>query len=137
MCSVFIHKKQDTLRYTIFHECFEIGIYIYTKNYTLRYVTCLYTKIQTFRKKQDNLHYVFIYARSLTVYVRRFFMEFLKLAVGRGTFFIIEKMHFSSNLYMQKNNALSIQFLYTKIQTLCVTFYYVKNNALCVTFIYI
>ena len=25
---VFIYKKQDTLRYAIFHEIFEVGIYI-------------------------------------------------------------------------------------------------------------
>ena len=27
-CYVFIYKKQDTLRYAIFHENFEVGIYI-------------------------------------------------------------------------------------------------------------
>ena len=32
---VFIHKKPDTLRYTIFYEIFEIGVYIYTKSMTL------------------------------------------------------------------------------------------------------
>ena len=25
--SIFIYKKQDTLRYTIFHEIFEVGVY--------------------------------------------------------------------------------------------------------------
>ena len=40
---VFIHKKQDTLHYTIFHENVEVGIDI-QKHYTLRYVTFLYTK---------------------------------------------------------------------------------------------
>ena len=34
-CYVFIHKKSDTLRYAIFHETFEIGIYIYKKSMTL------------------------------------------------------------------------------------------------------
>ena len=43
---VFIHKSPDTLYYAIFHKIFEIGIYIYKKHYTLRYVTFLYTKIQ-------------------------------------------------------------------------------------------
>ena len=30
----FIHKRPYTLRYMIFHEIFEIGIYIYTKSMT-------------------------------------------------------------------------------------------------------
>ena len=30
----FFHKKPDTLRYAIFHEILEIGIYIYTKSMT-------------------------------------------------------------------------------------------------------
>ena len=41
---VFIHKKSDTLRYAIFHEIFELDIYIYD---TLRYMTFLCTKSQT------------------------------------------------------------------------------------------
>ena len=32
---VFIHRNSDTLRYVIFHEIFEIDIYIYTKSLTL------------------------------------------------------------------------------------------------------
>ena len=31
----FKYKKPDTLRYAIFHEIFEIGIYIYRKRMTL------------------------------------------------------------------------------------------------------
>ena len=57
---IFIHKILYTLLYAIFHEIFEIGIYIYKTHDTLRYVTFLYTKSQTLRKKQDNLRYVFI-----------------------------------------------------------------------------
>ena len=56
----FIYKKHDTLCYAIFHEIFEVGIYI-QKHDTLRYVTFLYTKTQTLRKNQDNLRYVYIY----------------------------------------------------------------------------
>ena len=33
-----------------------------------------------------------------------------------------------------KNNSLSVNFLYTKCQTVCVTILYAKNDALCVTF---
>ena len=58
-CSDILYKNQDTLCYAVFHEIFEVGIYI-QKYDTLRYVTFLYTKIQTLGKKQDNFSYVFI-----------------------------------------------------------------------------
>ena len=112
----FIYKKQDTfqkarqfpLRFYIqksrlltlrdFHEIFEIAIYIYKKHDTLRYVTFLYTKSQTLRKKQDNLRYVFIY-KIRHFCATRFFIEFLKFAEGGGHF-----------IYL--NNVLSVTFLY-------------------------
>ena len=68
-----------------FHEIFDKGICI-QKLDTLRYVTFLYTKSPTLRKKQDNLRHVFLYTKSPTLYVTRFFMEFLKLAEGGGIF---------------------------------------------------
>ena len=68
---VFIHKKPDSLRYVIFHEIFEIGNHIYIKSMTLR-------------KKQDNLRYDFLYTKSMTLCVKLFFIEFLKLAEGMG-----------------------------------------------------
>ena len=52
-------KKLDTLRYVIFHEIFEVDIFIQNHD-TFRYVIFLYTKSQTLRKKQDSLRYVFI-----------------------------------------------------------------------------
>ena len=52
---VFICKNPDTLRYAIFHDFMEIGIYLNRKYDNLRYVKCLYTKIQMLRKKEDNL----------------------------------------------------------------------------------
>ena len=46
-------QKSRPLLYAIFHEMFEVGIYI--KNHdTLCYVTFLYTKRQTLCKKKDN-----------------------------------------------------------------------------------
>ena len=33
-------------------------------------------------KKQDNLRYIFLYTKSLTLCITRFFMEILKLAEG-------------------------------------------------------
>ena len=51
---VFIYKNPDTLRYAIFHENLNLA-FIYKNHDTLRYVPVLNTKIQTLRKKQDNL----------------------------------------------------------------------------------
>ena len=53
------------LLYAIFHDFFEIGIYIQKAwHFELRDV--LFTKSQTLRKKQDNLRYVFIYKKHET-----------------------------------------------------------------------
>ena len=78
-----ICKKQDTLRFLIFHEFFENVVYI-KKHDNLRYVTFLYTKIQTLCKKQDNLRYV-LYTKLPTLRVTHGFSESLKLVEGGGT----------------------------------------------------
>ena len=90
MRSVFIIKKTDTLRYAIFHEIFEIDIFLYgQKHDTLRNVTFLYTKGQTLRKKQSNLRNVFIY-KKLDALHYAIFIKFLKLAKG-GAFLYAKK----------------------------------------------
>ena len=60
------------------------------------------------RRKIDR--YFFLYKKILTLCVKQFFMEILKLAEGGGG--------------VTKNNALSVTFLYKKSQTLCVKFLY-------------
>ena len=55
------------------------GWHLYTKRTTLCYVTFLYTKIQTLRKRHDNLRYV-LNTKIQTLCDMRFFIEFLKLA---------------------------------------------------------
>ena len=57
---VFKYKKPYTWRYGIFMKFLKLA-FIFKKHDTLRYVTFLYTKSKTLRKKQDNLLYVFIY----------------------------------------------------------------------------
>ena len=100
----------------------------------MRYVTFLYTKIQILRRKQENLRYVYIYTKILTLGVTRFITEFLKLVEERGEErnFYEKKMHFALNF--NKKKALSVTFLFTKSATLCVAFSYAKTNAICVTF---
>ena len=45
-------------------------------------------------------------------------MKFLKLAEGRGHFYKQKTMHSALNVYMQKNNALSVRFYKEKRDTL-------------------
>ena len=81
-CDTFIYiytksqtlcKKQDNLRYVLFTKSLTLYVtrffmkfwdwhlYIYIKHENLRYVTFLYTKRQSLKKKQDNLRYIFLY----------------------------------------------------------------------------
>ena len=108
ICVTFLYTKRKKLSFTQFFILFLKLEFIHKKHDTLRYMTFLYTKIQTRRKKQDNLRYVLIY-KNRTLYVTRFFIEFLKLVEGGGIFIC-------------------------KKNSLCVTFLYRKNNALCIKF---
>ena len=82
-----------------------------------------YTKSQTLCKKQDNLCYVFIHKKQ-TLYVRQFFMKFLKLAFK----YMQKSLHFAlHDVFMYKKIDTSkrarqsaLRFLYTKSLTLCV-----------------
>ena len=62
----------------------------------------LYTKIQTLRKNQDNLHYVFIYKKQDTVLYSNF------------------HENFEIGIHIHKKHDIwrYVMFLYTKIQTL-------------------
>ena len=122
--SLTLCKKQNNLRYVIFHGIFEVSFYIYTKRMTLCVTwRFLNTKIQTLRKSKTILHYVFLCTKSLTLFVTRFSMDFWNSRRG-GAFFQL------------KNNALCVEFLYAKINSLSVTFLFRKSQTLCVTFLY-
>ena len=90
-------------------------LHVYKKHDTLRYVTFLYTKILTLRKKQDYLRYV-LYTKSLTLCVTQFYVIF-EIGGGEGPFFYAKKALCVIFLYA-KNNALYVKFLYTKSETL-------------------
>ena len=95
--SFFIYKMHDTLPYAIFHNFLEVVIYRQKVfHFAIREV--LYTKIQTLRKKQDNLCYVFI-LEKWTLCVTRFSIEFLKLTKG------------GVGGYYEKSNAFCVTFL--------------------------
>ena len=77
--------------------------YLYTKNMTLCVTWRFYTqKIQTLRKKHDNLRYVFKYKNPDTLRYA-IFMEFLKLAEWGGHLYI-KKKTLRYILYAKKMN---------------------------------
>ena len=96
--------------------------FIYKKHDTLHYVTFLYTKSWTLRKKKDNLRYVFIYKKSGHFTLRDFSLNFWNWRKG-GTF-----------LYA-KNKSLCVIFLYAKKSTLHYVFIYKKPDTLRYIFI--
>ena len=69
----------------------------YKKHDTLRYVTFLYTKSDTLRKKQDNLRYVFIYKNPETL---RYGIFYIIVGIGGGGGYIQKTMHFALHLYI-------------------------------------
>ena len=54
----FYSQKARHFTLRNFHDFMEIDIYLNKKYENFCYVTFLYTKIQTLRKKEDNLSYV-------------------------------------------------------------------------------
>ena len=98
-------------------------------------MTFLNTKIQTPRKKQENLHYSFVHKKA-DILRYAIFMKFLRMAEGEGAFYMKKISHVVLYFYLEKN-ALCVTFLYAKSQTLCVTFLQAKNNALCITFLHL
>ena len=74
LCYVFVYKKHDTFRYTIFHENFEVGIYI-QKAWHFSVREFFIYKSQTLRKNQDNLSYV-LYTKIWTLCVTRSSLDF-------------------------------------------------------------
>ena len=132
----FLLTKSHTLYITRFFMKFlKLAFYVF-KNYdTLRYVTFLYTKIHSLRKRKDNLRYIFMIQKAWHFALRDFSWNFLKLAEGLFLFLTKNNGLCVEYLYA-KNNAISVKFLYTKSLTLCVTFLYPKNDALCITFLY-
>ena len=109
ICDTFLYAKSMTLYVTrLFIKKLNLA-FIYKKHDILRYVTFLYSKSRTLRKKQDNLRYVFIF-KIWTLSVTRFFIEFLKFADGGGIF-MFKKIHFALHLYVQKTMHFALRFI--------------------------
>ena len=94
--NVFIYKKSYTWRYGIFMKFLKLA-FIFKNHDTLCYVTFLFTKSLTLRKKQDNLRYVFIY-KNPAVLLYAIFHWIFEISGGGGTYI------------RKKNNVLCVTF---------------------------
>ena len=107
ICVTFLFTKIHTLYLTqFFHEFLKLAFVYIKKAWHFSFCDVLYRKIHTLRKKQDNLRYVFLCTKSLTLCVAQFFMEFLKLAEG-GAFLWNFALHF----YIQKTIHYPLRFI--------------------------
>ena len=94
---VFIYKRQDTLRYIIFHENLKLA-FLYTKAWNFAVREFFLYKISTLRKNHDNLRYVFMYKNADTLRYTIFHWIF---EIGWG----------GEILLFAKNNALCVKKL--------------------------
>ena len=109
--------------------------FIHKKHDTLYYCTFLYKKIQTLRKKQDNLRYVFMFKNLDTLHYAIFHSIF-EIGGGGGHFYLQKTIQFVLHFYIKKTNGLCVTFYIQKHDTMRYIFIY-KNNALCITFLYL
>ena len=113
----FLYRKSKTIYVTQFFIKFLKLVFVYKKHDTLRYVTFLYTKIQTLSKNQDNLRYVFIYKNMDTLHYA-IFHQIFEIGGGEKTFFYAKKTHFALYFYKQKRMHFALRFIYKKPYTL-------------------
>ena len=97
---VFIYKKPYTWRYGIFMKFLKLA-FIYKKHDILRYVTFLYTKARHFAKSKKMFD-TFSDTKIWHFCVTRFFIEFLKIAEGGGTFIFIKKQYTLRDIFILK-----------------------------------
>ena len=96
LCYV-LYTKSETLHITGFFWIFWNWHVIYKNHDTLRYVTFYIQKIETLRKKKDNLCYVFICKKH----------DSLPYAIFHGFLKLVER---GRHFYTQKNNSLCVTF---------------------------
>ena len=120
---IYINNDLDTLQ-----KASKFALRFYSQkswHFTLRdfswnlwnYCLYIYREHDTLRSK------TFLYAKSLTLCVMRFFMERLKLAEVGGGGFINKKMHFALKFNMQKTMHFSLRFYIKKSKHFSSHFY--------------
>ena len=116
---VFIYKKPYTLRYGIFHEIFQFGIYI-QKAWHFALSEFLYTKARNFAKSKT-ICYTFLYTKIRHFALRDFSLKFWNLRNGVDIY-LFKKPYTLCYILYSKNSAFGVTLLYSKSLTLCVTF---------------
>ena len=100
--------------------------FIYKNHDTSRYVTFLYTKMQTLRKKQDNLCYVLIY-KIRTLYVTRFLLNSWNWRREGVAFLYAKSNAFCVTLYLQKTMHYALRFYIQKPRHFALHYYMQKT----------
>ena len=102
---VCIYKNQDTLRYTVFHEIFEIGIYIQKSwHFGLRDIF-IYKKPDTSQKARQFVLRFYLY-KNPDIFCYAIFYGIFEIGGGGKTFLYARTMHFALHFYMQKKYTL-------------------------------
>ena len=124
--SIFLYKNIDTLRDAISMKVLKWAFVLKNED-TFRYITFLYTKRHTLRKKQDNLRRIFIYKNPDTLRSHIFY-EIYEIGWGRegGGHFICKKKHCASFFKWKKKCTLRHVFIYKNPDTLRHIF--IKNR---------
>ena len=117
----FLFTKSQTLYVKRFFMKFLKLAFIYTKIMTLCVTWIFIYKIQTLRRKQNDLRYGCFYTKILTLCNTRFSWNFWSWRGG--------------GVFIYKNNTLCVQFLYAKKCTFRY-FLYTKKKTFCVIFLY-
>ena len=104
----------DTLHYAIFHENFEVGIYI-QKAWHFAFCGFFYTKSLTLYKKQDNLRYVFILKNPDNLYYAIFHWIFVIDGEWGGVFICKNKCTLCYVFRYKKPDTLRYIFIWKKM----------------------
>ena len=118
-CYVCLYKNQDTLRYAIFHENFEVNIYTQKAWHFALCDIIIYKKRDTSQKARQFVLSFYIKKSTLRYTI---FHGIFEIGGGRGEFYM--KKQYTLRYILYAKNALCVTFLYTKIWTLCVTYLY-------------
>ena len=92
------------------------------KNMTLCVTSRFYTQKARHFAKSKTIYDTFLYTKTLTLCVTRFFIGFLKFAEGGGHLFIEKQCTLRDICILKKQCTLRYVDIYTKNKTLCATF---------------
>ena len=87
---------------------------LFTRSMTLCVTWRFYILKTLHFEKIKTIFHIFLYTKIRTFCVTRFFIEFMKLAEGRGNFYIQKIMHFPLSFYIQNAWHFTLHFYMLK-----------------------